>query len=245
MSKVFISIPHSGLKIPEEIKELIAINDFELKNHSDYLTEKIYDIKWVNKLIFDYSRVLVDPNRFCKTEMIQNMSDDGIISKITPNWKKVFKEEPDEESINQVLHRYYFPFHKKIKENLEKEEVKFLIDWHSMWSVWPSYLKDAWIKRSEIILWNRDYTTCSNEQTSFIKEYFENSNYQVAINDPYKGKKIMKEHCHVKWTPWIQIEINRKLYLNEETLEVYEWNVKKINLELTELVKKINSSDLF
>ena len=38
---------------------------------------------------------------------------------------------------------------------------------------------------------------------------------RVAINDPFAGGYISQYHYEREGIPWIQIEINRKLYLNE------------------------------
>ncbi len=38
---------------------------------------------------------------------------------------------------------------------------------------------------------------------------------RVAMNDPFAGGYISQYHYEREGIPWIQIEINRKLYLNE------------------------------
>ncbi len=45
--------------------------------------------------------------------------------------------------------------------------------------------------------------------------------YDVAINDPYKGVELVRKHGRpAEQRHSLQIEINRKLYMNETTLEV-------------------------
>ena len=128
-------------------------------------------------------------------------------------------------------------FHKKIME-LESK-VKFLIDGHSMKSVAPSMKVDAGKERPDITLGNRDYTTCSREITMKIKHFFEEKKFQVRINDPYKGKYILDHHCSRKGLSGIQIEINRKFYMDEKKLLVHEEKVKKLNCMIRELVEML------
>ena len=245
MKPILVSIPHASLHIPEELENLLAVAEFDLRTHSDLYTEKIYNIPGVHKIEASAARLLVDPNRFCESQAIDNLIQTGIMSDITPTGEEVYKDRPDEETIMLMLDKHYFPYHRKMEDIVEENDIKFIIDGHSMWSVGPSALKDAGITRSEFILGNRDYATCSNEQTLFIKEYLENLGYQVAINDPYKGKKIMKHHCEDGTTPGIQIEINRKLYLNEETLDPLPGKIELLNEQMAGLVEAIDKSNLF
>lgn len=245
MKQILLSIPHASLFIPKEINDLLSISQYQINNHSDIYTEKIFDIKWVFRIESKVSRLLLDVNRHYKDEIIKNIDHGWIISSLTPCWEKVFVKHPNKKIIVKLLDKYYFPYHKKIEEIIEKENIKFVFDCHSMWSVWPSALKDSWITRADIILGNRDYTTCSNDQTLFIKRYFENLWYQVSINDPYKWKEILKRHCLKTKTPWIQIEINRKLYLDESNIKPFPKKISLLNNQISNLVDLIHNKNFF
>ena len=65
---------------------------------------------------------------------------------------------------------------------------------------------------------NRDGTTAP---TALLKEFadaiahaFEVSPAQVGLNDPFKGGYITQRHGGGR-VPWIQVEMNRCLYLDE------------------------------
>jgi N-formylglutamate deformylase len=82
----------------------------------------------------------------------------------------------------------------------------------------------SWVARgtkfADVVLGDRDSSTCAPEFTTMLQEAFRGEGLSVAVNDPYKGVELVKqfgkphEDRHS-----IQIEINRRLYMNEGTRE--------------------------
>jgi N-formylglutamate deformylase len=93
----------------------------------------------------------------------------------------------------------------------------------------------SWVKPgtrfADVVLGDRDGTTCSVEFTTLLLEAFRAEGLSVALNDPYKGVELVKRfgqpknNCHS-----IQIELNRKLYMNEATRDR---NANYIGLQAT------------
>jgi len=239
MHNILISIPHCSQHIPEQLRDYILISDNDIKTHSDLYTDEIYTVENASILKATSARVLCDPNRFLKENTMENIYDDGIISSLTPCGEFVFKNLPDEKAIEDMIEDHYLSYHSNLEQIVGIKKIKFIIDAHSMWSYGPSHLKDAGISRPDINIGNRNHTTCTNEQTEFVSNFFSNLGYSVSINNPYHGRSILKLHCSKKRTPGLQIEINRKLYLNEDTLERNRKAIKKFNQEITDLVDEI------
>ncbi len=82
----------------------------------------------------------------------------------------------------------------------------------------------SWVKTgtpfADVVLGDRDGSTCAPKMTALLATAFRAEGLLVAINDPYKGVELVKrfgrpdENRHS-----IQIEINRKLYMDEATRE--------------------------
>ena len=73
--------------------------------------------------------------------------------------------------------------------------------------------------RDDFVLGDRDGTTCAAEFTATVAAALRDLGYQVAINDPYKGVEIVRRHGRpADGRHSLQIEINRRLYMDEETL---------------------------
>jgi N-formylglutamate amidohydrolase len=73
--------------------------------------------------------------------------------------------------------------------------------------------------RADFVLGDRDGSTCAPEFTAFVAETLTDLAYDVAINDPYKGVELVRMHGRpAERRHSLQIEINRRLYMDESTL---------------------------
>ena len=91
----------------------------------------------------------------------------------------------------------------------------------------------------DFVLGDRNGTTCPPHITKQVKHLIEAYGYRVNINHPYKGSTLIQKTGRPTQNRFsIQIEINRKLYMNEEKLEK--------NLKFSQLKDNINkiSKDL-
>jgi N-formylglutamate amidohydrolase len=87
-------------------------------------------------------------------------------------------------------------------------------------AVGDEYADDAGRVRKDFVLGDRDGTTCAPEFTALVAETLAGLGYSVAINDPYKGVEIVRLHGRPdERRHSLQIELNRRLYMDEETLE--------------------------
>lgn len=236
---ILISIPHSSTFVPKEIEEKMLISPRDIKNHADLFTDQIFDLSCTHKVKAGISRLVVDVNRAADDiELESQLCVDGVVVRVTPDGKQIYSMPPKVSEIGQRLETYHFTFHDNIEEKIKTEKIKFLIDGHTMWSQRPSALKGSTVDRADICLGNRSFTSCSRKQTHFIKNFFEKHGHTVAINDPYSGKYVLGYHCHRKYLPGIQLEINRKLCLNEKTLAPKIAQIKKLNELLKVLVNE-------
>ncbi len=74
--------------------------------------------------------------------------------------------------------------------------------------------------RADFVLGDRDATTCAPEFTAFVASTLAAMGYEVAVNDPYKGVELVRKHGRPhEQRHSLQVEINRRLYMDESTLE--------------------------
>jgi N-formylglutamate amidohydrolase len=72
--------------------------------------------------------------------------------------------------------------------------------------------------QADFVIGDRDGSTCAPEFARFVAHFLRQRGWKVAYNDPYKGVEIIRvlgqpgKHCHS-----IQLEINRRLYLDESS----------------------------
>ncbi len=128
-------------------------------------------------------------------------------------------------SSTSLLRTYYFPFHQRIDELIDRHPVRIAFDCHSMLPAGSSFQKDAGKVRPLICLGNNgdrrgrarkgSIATCPEEWIAALADGFRQEfaiGKEVAINNPFSGGFISNAHYWHKGVPWIQIEINRSLY---------------------------------
>ena len=106
------------------------------------------------------------------------------------------------------------PYHRALGELMHETRAKHgravLIDWHSM----PARAADV-----EIVLGDRHGSACATRLTRRLRALFEGLGWRVALNHPYAGVWSTQLWGRPEeGLEAIQVEINRRLYLDEATL---------------------------
>ena len=118
---------------------------------------------------------------------------------------------------------YYEPYHAAVAAALDERHRRFGAVWHlnchSMPAVGDVMSDDPGRERAEFVLGDRDGTTCEPEFTAFVGATLSAMGYDVAVNDPYKGVELVRKHGRpAERRHSLQIEINRRLYMDEVSL---------------------------
>jgi len=213
---VLLHIPHSSTEIPSWQKyEIDPIDEITLL--TDWASEEIFNLPYYEQIIFPYSRVFCDVERFASNEPMEEVgmgffythTDDGKVLRLQDNKEKVY-------------HEYYKPYHKKLHDTIEKMLNKFgeilIIDCHTFSD--KPFIRDInqETKRADICLG----TTSLNTKDLIIqhyKNYFTKKGYSVAINQLYSGSMIPLKYIGKANVQTIMIEINRKLYMDNNQID--------------------------
>ncbi len=80
--------------------------------------------------------------------------------------------------------------------------------------------QDKGTPRPDFVLGDRDGTACAPAFTAAVESFLTGRGYSVAINDPYKGMELVRANgAPAEGRHSLQIEVNRKLYMDERTRE--------------------------
>src|SRR5437879_10592617 len=118
---------------------------------------------------------------------------------------------------------YYEPYHAAVTAALDERHRRFGAVWHRNCHSMPAFgdvmSDDPGRERAEFVLGDRDGTTCEPEFTAFVGATLSAMGYEVAVNDPYKGVELVRMHGRpAERRHSLQVEINRRLYMDESTL---------------------------
>ncbi|HUU75728.1 MAG TPA: N-formylglutamate amidohydrolase [Methanoregulaceae archaeon] len=222
-----ISVPHGGVKVPEEVKNKVILDELSLRYYSDPATRRIFDLSGevTAFLDTDVSRMIVDLNR--PPYHLPPRRWDGVVKTRTVDGKPVYEtgQFPDIRRIHRLMMQYYFPYHAELDRLLDEMSICLAIDCHSMLPVAPNGHKDAGQTRPLVCLGNNGdmegnprkgaLSTCPGKIVRILAEEFQKKfpgEGSVALNTPFSGGFISNAHYWHKGIPWIQLELNRSLY---------------------------------
>jgi formiminoglutamase len=222
-----ISVPHGGTEVPETVRPRLLLDNADLYYYCDPRTRRIFGFEDRVAAYIDtpISRMVVDLNR--PPLPLPLRDPDGIIKVKTIDGKNVYRPGllPDMSLIHHLLMTWYFPYHQRIDELIDRQSVRIAFDCHSMLPHGSADQKDAGKSRPLICLGNNgdrrgrarkgSIATCPVELITTLSDMFKEEftlDREVAINNPFSGGFIANAHFWHKGIPWIQIEINRSLY---------------------------------
>lgn len=234
VSPILLSIPHSGIEIPEEIQ--VRINLKAKRIHTDWEMDTFIKDFPFTSISSKLSRYIVDVNRAKYTSKTSALP---IIPKYDEDGNSLFKQYPSKAIQQQWLKEFYTPYYNAILEQLSLKEQNFskicLLDLHSY--------DDEYFETNKIIISTREHSTISKESLKFIVHCFEKAALSIQLDKPFKGGNIIHEVSKQPNVEAIQIEIPYSLYLHHNTLDatkskILQEKLLQVFLQIEEHYKK-------
>jgi len=118
------------------------------------------------------------------------------------------------------LAAYYDPYHTRLAAELDALHARFGAVWHinchSMKSRGNAMNDDPGAERPDFVVSDRDGTTADPAFTRWAADALTTLGYRATVNVPYKGAELIARHSDpARNRHSIQIEINRRLYMDE------------------------------
>jgi N-formylglutamate deformylase len=255
---IIISIPHSGTNYNKNFLKNILLSKNELQYSEDSYVDELLiipiknDISYVKAL---FPRSYVDVNRhpleldpliistdipnFTKSRSTKVQNGIGVIHRVSAYGNEIYDNPLIRKDIVNRLLNNYFPYHKTLKNLIKNIKNKYnnilILDFHSM----PS--KSIISKDIDIALGNNYNLSSSEYITGKAKEYLKLLNYSIEENHPYSGGYITKNYGKPEsGINVLQIEINRSIYMDENTLLRNKNKMKLLSNNLDSLVRFLN-----
>ncbi len=165
----------------------------------------------------------------------------GLIRRLAVPKLPVYSRKLGVAEVQARIEKYYHAYHAELASAADRLHARFGGVWHvnchSMKSVSNGMAAEGpGVPRADFILGDRDGTTCASELTKFVQRFLTKRGYDVRINDPYKGVELVRRHGRPEENRHsLQIEVNRKLYMDEERFE-RNANFPKLKADLDALV---------
>jgi N-formylglutamate amidohydrolase len=147
----------------------------------------------------------------------------GLVWRIARGGAPMYARRLTADELRRRIDRWYLPYHAALDREVDRLHRAFGAVWHinchSMPAVGDANADDPGRARADFVLGDRDGTTCAPEFTALVANSVAGLGYSVSINDPYKGVEIVRRHGRPSaGRHSLQIELNRRLYMDEATL---------------------------
>jgi N-formylglutamate amidohydrolase len=149
----------------------------------------------------------------------------GLIWRVLDSGEPIYSRKLSIEEVRRRITDYHQPYQKAVKDALDAAHAHFGAVWHinchSMPAVSSKISEEGPGKlRPDFVLGDRDGTTCDPEFTAFVGAILRRLGYDVKVNDPYKGVELVRAFSDPGGGRHsLQIEVNRRLYMDEVTRE--------------------------
>jgi N-formylglutamate deformylase len=256
MKPFFMSIPHSGERIPKEATWLHGLSEPIVMCDVDRFVDRLYhpvvDQLKLGCVTTQWHRYVVDLNRLPDDIDAESVvGSDNPPGKFTTglHWVKTTRgtrlmPAPISQALHkQLVERYFNPFHDDVKDMYsyfrEKGADKiYHLDAHSMPAKGTSAHKDPGETRAEIVVSDWEGKSCEVAYKDLVCEAYTKAGLQVRVNWPYVGGRVTQTYGKPKdGQHAIQVEINRALYMDEETKK---WIPEKAQVLAEKLTKAIH-----
>ncbi len=235
---VLLSSPHSGTHLPERFRAQTSLSRLELLQFGDAHVDALLAgacARGLPLLSASHARAVCDLNR-SEAELDRSLFDGpldlpvlltdsvragyGVIpARIAPDRAIYRAPLPAAEARRRIeaLHR---PWHAALGRRLaalaEVHGAAVLVDCHSM----PSLAGTALGPAPQIVLGDLFGRSAAAPLVDLLHQLLAARGLRVARNQPYAGGHVTRRHANpAKGIHVIQVEIDRALYMDQETLE--------------------------
>ncbi len=240
-SPLVLDSPHSGTEYPEDFGYSCAFDS--LRRAEDTHVERLYefvpvlDCAWVEA---HFPRSYLDANRgldeidplLLDQPWPEPLSDGakvrlgkGLIWRMTDEGEPIYQRQLSVAEVQRRIARCWQPYHAAVAEAIDtaykRHGYVIHINCHSMPAVASRYATlHPGEAHADFVIGNRDNTTSHPGLVTLMQQWLLAHGYSVSVNHPYKGVELVRRYSDpAAQRHSIQLEINRKLYMDEQTLE--------------------------
>ena len=144
-------------------------------------------------------------------------------TRVPPGGEPLYTRRLTADEVAARVARYHRPYQARLRALLDDSHSRWGAVWHvnchSMQEVASAMSTQArGTPRPDFVLGDRDGAACEPGLTETVRAFLVARGYSVAVNDPYKGMELIRANGDpASGRHSMQIEVNRKLYMDEAT----------------------------
>jgi N-formylglutamate amidohydrolase len=220
-SPLLVSVPHDGKCLPDNIAAMMTDTGRSVPD-TDWHVARLYEFVadlGASVIVANYSRYVVDLNRPADdAALYDGQVSTGLCPRQTFDGRELYMGDV-EIDVDDRLHRFWRPYHDKIRETLDmlrgKHDYALLWDAHSIASHMPA-LFDGELPVLNIGTF--DGRSCNKEKSSAVMKVAQDSPYSAVLNGRFKGGFTTRHYGDpAAGVHAIQLELAQRAYMDETT----------------------------
>ena len=255
----FISIPHSGEKIPDQAAWLKQLPETVLMSDVDRYVDRLYkpvlsDLQ-IPYQTTEWHRYAVDLNRIpedISQSSVQGAAKekgahlDGYHWVMTKSEELIMAQPMTLETHQQLTQLIYEPFHAGVRNHYKNFKDQgfeniFHLDAHSMPSLGTRMHRDPGEKRADVVVSDCLGKSCSPKYRDLVIAAYAIAGFKVGYNWPYMGGRVTEQYGKPNLGQQaLQVEISRSLYMNEVDKQILDSHIE-VSAKIKKAVSYIKS----
>jgi N-formylglutamate amidohydrolase len=235
---VVLDSPHSGAHYPRAFLAASALDPLTLRRSEDAFVDELFAPATTHgapllrarfpRAFLDLNRepFELDPQMFdgrlpdcANTRTLRVAAGLGVIPRVVGDAQPIYRAPLSVETALERIAALHRPYHARLAELLEDAQRRFgfaiLLDCHSMPSTSPD------VGGCDIVLGDRYGASAARWVVETVEGALRASGLAVRRNKPYAGGYITEHYgAPARARHAVQIEINRRLYLDERALRL-------------------------
>jgi N-formylglutamate amidohydrolase len=233
--------PHSGTWMPPDFGSIRSVA--ELREGEDSFIDELWlpaTARGVPLLAAQFPRTYLDPNR-AEDDLDPALFAEPWDGPLQPTrkaeigialvWRKLQNDAPIYDrklrnaEIRARIDHCHRPYHATLRRLLDQARADHgsvvHINCHSMGPHSTADIEGvAGRPRADIVLGDRDGSTCAPWLTRFVAEELRAAGLEVRVNDPFKGVELVRAFgAPQQGRHSLQLEVNKRLYMHSDRIE--------------------------
>ena len=238
---VVLDSPHSGFTMPGDFGA--ALTEADLRDGEDCFIDELWmpaTTRGISLLAAQFPRTYLDPNRHAgdiDLDLLDEPWPDAhvpsgkarigkaLIWRTLDDGRPIYSRKLSLQEVRQRIARCHAPYHQALRALLDAAHaahgVVYHLNCHSMNAVSGAMGEGgAGVPRADMVLGDRDGSTCAPAFTDFVRSTLAGLGYDVKVNDPFKGVELVRAYADPgAGRHSLQLEVNKRLYMDSATLQ--------------------------
>lgn len=253
-SPLVVEVPHAGLNVDAPSLATLVAPAIALGRDADLYVDELFQdapeqgaallVANVSRYVIDLNRAEGDVDALAVEGAARRTTPHGLIWRSTTEGRSALAAPLAQSELERRLVTYYRPYHAALLRLLEARVARFgfavLLCAHSMPSRGRDGHQDAGKERADVVPGTRGRSSAAALVIDTVDGLARESGLSVAHDQPYRGGYSTghygrpERNLHA-----VQVELNRRLYMDELTLERKGAEFQRLRGFCRELVQRL------